>query len=329
MKYCASVFLLAVLLFLPEVTAQEPPSVAILDFDSSGADDKELGRKLAEALPGAIEDNDKAYRFVERATFNKILEEQQLSVTGLVDPERGAKMCALISARVLISGRAYKVGDQLWISARIFSVETGRSETVLTKEQQGVELSAILKSLGAKLETQLKAAAGKHAAVAGPDVATQIRETLKRRRLPDIYVLVTSPDVSPGSASAGQIEVLRLLTKAGVHVKASLPETHIKWVADYLKDKKCPPLAGASASISLIGRTRAELAGAVGTMTTASGTADLVALDPRNGRELKRISASATGRGLFESDALHDSLTRASAEALATLIKAIAETIQE
>ena len=70
----------------------------------------------------------KAVRILERALLDKIMVEQKLSSSGLVDPVTSIQVGKLLGARGIVAGAVTDLGENLEIHARLVKVET--SETV-------------------------------------------------------------------------------------------------------------------------------------------------------------------------------------------------------
>ena len=93
------------------------------------------GRNTDPALAEAATDgilaeivSTKRFLVVERAQVKKVIEEQALGRSGLLDAETGARMGQLLSASKLLSGAVSRSGEAISISARIIDVEKGRVE---------------------------------------------------------------------------------------------------------------------------------------------------------------------------------------------------------
>ncbi len=103
------------------------PMVAILPFlnDSPTAtlDDMELG--FAELFQSALSEVP-GVRLVERQALEKILSEQKLSESGLVDDSTAVALGKLAGAQILLSGSFFEHDSDLVIQVRTMSAESGR-----------------------------------------------------------------------------------------------------------------------------------------------------------------------------------------------------------
>ncbi|MGF1678006.1 MAG: CsgG/HfaB family protein [Candidatus Methylacidiphilales bacterium] len=220
MKRNLSILTAIAWVWLTPIQAAEPLTVAVLDFSTSatgaaapptslfevtlgergktGSLGAEIGILLnayLSASPDII--------LVEREELAKLLGEQELGLSGTVNPDSAARLGYLTGAKVLVTGRAFEAGGKHFAVARIISTETGRvfGETVTyanpeTFDQACQELAGKIEkvvstrgeSLVAKVEepdTQIKRL---EAMVKGkdlPSVAVNIPEQHLSRAIPD------------------------------------------------------------------------------------------------------------------------------------------------
>jgi len=97
--------------------------VAVIDFQSIG-DDPNIGRAVTEIIRTELVKTGK-YKVVERALLDKILEEQKLQVSGLVDPDEAVEIGKMLRADLILSGSVAKIDRSYIINARFIEVRTG------------------------------------------------------------------------------------------------------------------------------------------------------------------------------------------------------------
>jgi TolB-like protein len=92
---------------------------------------------------------------VERKDLNSILNEQALSMTGLINAVTAQEVGRMLSAQYVITGGINKVGHWLRIDAKVINVETGKvvSEKVQSKDEKYLDRMVAL--LGNNLYYQL------------------------------------------------------------------------------------------------------------------------------------------------------------------------------
>ena len=99
--------------------------LAVLDFQlqGDGFETQDMGIIVAEWFITALV---KAGRFdvIERGLIQKLLEEQKLSMTGIVDASTATKIGKFLGVKTIISGSVMKLQNVIEINARIIDVET-------------------------------------------------------------------------------------------------------------------------------------------------------------------------------------------------------------
>jgi hypothetical protein len=97
--------------------------IAILDFDPVGASKAEsiaMSDRLREELLRTGR-----FTLVDRAQLNKVLEEQALQQTGCTSQDCAVQVGRVLGVRKLVTGRAIKVGENLWqVSGTMVDAET-------------------------------------------------------------------------------------------------------------------------------------------------------------------------------------------------------------
>lgn len=124
---CAIVILFLAMLSVTTVRAEfQKTKIAVLDFEM-------IGDKMETASIGAIISEwfitgiVKSGRFdvVERAMLQKILAEQKLGASGVIDEQSAAALGKVLGVKAIISGSLLKLEDAIDINARVISVESG------------------------------------------------------------------------------------------------------------------------------------------------------------------------------------------------------------
>ena len=127
--------------------------IAVLDFELIG--DKQetsgMGAIVSEWFTTGIV---KYGRFdvVERAMLQKIVTEQKLSATGMIDETSAATLGKILGVKVIISGSIVKLRDSIEINSRVINVENG--SIIAAESSRGsanTELHALVDELLAKI----------------------------------------------------------------------------------------------------------------------------------------------------------------------------------
>ena len=100
--------------------------IAVLDFELIGdkLETADMGAILSEWFITSIV---KSGRFdvVERAMLQKILSEQKLSATGIIDETSASQLGKILGVKVIISGSVLRIRDTVEINSRVIDVESG------------------------------------------------------------------------------------------------------------------------------------------------------------------------------------------------------------
>src|SRR3954466_6371690 len=129
-----------ILLTAPALHAAEVLTVAIFDFESKDEAVRDLGPKIA-TLVNANLSAEPQIITVERAELEKVLGEQELGLSGTVNSETAAKVGNLTGAKVLVTGRIFKVEKELVMVAKIISSETSRVYGEVVKDNASTSIS--------------------------------------------------------------------------------------------------------------------------------------------------------------------------------------------
>jgi hypothetical protein len=121
--------LLLMALLLPgladRAAAAEILTVAIFDFDSRDEAVRDLGSKVS-VLVNAYLSAEPDLITVERAELEKILGEQELGLSGTISADSAARVGQLTGAKVLVTGRVFRIDKELVMVAKIMGTETSR-----------------------------------------------------------------------------------------------------------------------------------------------------------------------------------------------------------
>lgn len=119
--------------------------VAVTEFTAVGdvAQEKKIGLLVSELLTGELARFEN-FTLIERLQMDKVLEEQALSLTGLIDSKTAVEIGTLLDAQALISGSVLEAGAFFIVNARLVDVTKGNiilSETVEIQQDDLIALS--------------------------------------------------------------------------------------------------------------------------------------------------------------------------------------------
>lgn len=126
-RYIAFFIVLAFFISIPLAANADfkRTKIAVLDFDlkGSGFETDDMGAIVAEWFITAFVKEGR-FDVVERGLLKKILDEQKLGMSGVVDETTATKIGKLLGVKIIISGSVLKLQRILEINARIIDVQT-------------------------------------------------------------------------------------------------------------------------------------------------------------------------------------------------------------
>ncbi len=144
----------AVLVTLLSLSAMAPISqaadeicpIAILAFQERGAGVAGQGEKVADLLFANLAGSPELY-LVDREDLSKLLEEQQLGISGAVRPGEASEVGHLTGAKLLITGSVIESDTHLYLVGKIIGTETSRVVGATVKGKVDNELSELVEQL--------------------------------------------------------------------------------------------------------------------------------------------------------------------------------------
>lgn len=117
--------------------------IAVLEFTDLQGQVTNFGRYLSEELITRLYDSNK-FKVVERQLLNKVIAEQKLSLTGVVDPDSAKRLGSVLGVDAIVSGTIADRGDTLKVNARLIDTETGEvfsaAATEMVKDKEVLAL---------------------------------------------------------------------------------------------------------------------------------------------------------------------------------------------
>ncbi len=157
--FAAFVCLLNCLVFVQQVRADDPKTIAVLYFENNSIVDKDkldpLKKGLADMMITEMS-KIKGIKVVERQRIQSIIEELNLNETDMIDKTTTQEMGKLLGAKVMLFGGFSNLfNDKLRIDVRLVRTETG--ETLKAEEETGEldEFLTMLQSLVKKIASDL------------------------------------------------------------------------------------------------------------------------------------------------------------------------------
>ncbi len=107
--------------------------IAVIEFPDLKGNITDLGRFISEELITRLYLTEK-FKVIERQLLNKIISEQKLNLSVIIDPKSAKKLGKLLGVEALVSGTITELSNSLKINARLISTETGEVFSVAATE---------------------------------------------------------------------------------------------------------------------------------------------------------------------------------------------------
>lgn len=123
-SFCSILFIL-VILPSPSSAEFKKTKIAVLDFQLQGGrhDSNDMGKIVAEWLITALVKEGR-FDVIERRLLEKVLQEQKMHASGLVDESSASKLGKVLGAKIVITGSVMQFQNVMEVNARIIEVES-------------------------------------------------------------------------------------------------------------------------------------------------------------------------------------------------------------
>jgi hypothetical protein len=213
-------FILALLLAagaIVRAATNDVLTVAVFDFESKDEAVRDLGPKVA-TLVNANLSAEPQIITVERAELEKVLGEQELGLSGTVDPNSAAKIGQLTGAKVLVTGRVMKADGQTIIVAKVIGTETSRVYGEIVQGGSSATLGDLSSSIAKKIAADVS---GKGDTLVArvetrEERIAKLKKALEGKKLPVVSVKISERHYGPHIIDpAAQTELSVILQQCG------------------------------------------------------------------------------------------------------------------
>jgi TolB-like protein len=216
-------------------------TVAVLGFYARDRANPELGGQVSELLTAVLSDNEQL-RLVDRTSLQNALAEAELSLAGLVADAEAVKVGKLVGARLIITGRAFSLGNKLYITAKIVGTETSLTKSVKvtggTKDDIGELAIELAEQINEKMISSGQELAGVDLAIHDP-VPALVDKLKKVKQKPTLAVVILEEHMAGPRPLAEPVdpavetEVKKMLLEAGFTIKDVNENELAEWARDY------------------------------------------------------------------------------------------------
>lgn len=116
-----------------KMSAKQKTTIAVVEFTDLQGNVTDFGRFLAEELITRLYDAER-FKVIERQLLKKIIAEQKLSLTGVVDPTSAKQLGKILGVDAIVTGTITNLAQSLKVNARLISTETGEVFAVASTE---------------------------------------------------------------------------------------------------------------------------------------------------------------------------------------------------
>ena len=287
--------------------AQGPVPSALLPFAERGSSVKGVGEKVGDLLFAELAKADAVW-LVDRQDIDKTLSEQELSASGMVNPDQAVRIGSLTGAKVLISGSVFEVDKKLHIVAKIVGTETSRTLGAAVEGDGNAALAPLVKTLAAQVNETVKS---KSKELLAPETKPEdgiaaLKKALAGATLPSATIAIAERHVGQATIDpAAETEFSLYYIEAGGAVLS--------------KEEQ------AKADIRIEGEGFSEAATRRGDLVSVKARVEVKAVEVRTGAVLATDRETAIEVDLTEQIAGKAALQRASARIAARMLPKLAK----
>jgi len=256
---------------------------------------------------------------IEREDIRKLLDEQELGLTGLANPAEAARVGQLTGARMLVTGSVVRADNSLYLVAKIIGTETSR---VLGASVKGTARDDLGK-LADGLATEIMKVVTERGAELLPKVVTRedrlaaLKKALPAGDRPAVLVEITERHMAPVIAIAGGPPPTVIDPAAETEVMLFAKEAGFD-VIDGREGKR------SNAAVLIQGEAISEPAVRHGNLVTAKARLEVKAVDQATGKVLAIDRQTTVATDLSEQIAAKTALQEAAAAIAGRLLPKIA-----
>jgi TolB-like protein len=317
---CLAGTLAIVLMTVSVLPAQEKANnplavtpVAILPFQERGRDAAELGPQVTDLLFAKLVVNPDMY-LVEREDINKLLEEKELNLSGLVNPGQAVQVGYLTGAKIIVTGSVVIAGDSQYLVAKIIGTETSRVLGASAKGRINDDLDGLVEKLAESVASTISERASELIAkpVVPEDRIAAIGKSLGDGKRPSVWIEITERHIDQATIDpAAETEFTLICRELGFDV------------IDHKEGNRN------SADVLLVGEGFSQFASRHGNLISVKGRVELKAVNRETGKVLATDRQVSLAVDLAEQVAGKAALQEAAANIAGRLLPKIVEPDQK
>jgi TolB-like protein len=203
---------------ITEEVSSEVYPVAIFPFSERNSSVRGMGNQVSDLLFAGLVENPNLW-LVEREEMKKMLNEAELNLSGMVNPNQAIKIGQLTGAKIIITGSVFKVKNKTYLVAKVIGTETSRVLGKSVKGNEGID------SLAEKLAKEVSKLITKdaHKLVAKTrtkkDIIADLKKAIDDKKKPKVYVIITEEHIGQRTIDpAAQTEMQSICKDLGFQV---------------------------------------------------------------------------------------------------------------
>ena len=203
--------------FAQEETKEKIDSVypvAVLPFVERQKKNDETGKVVSDILFATLA-TDPSILLVDREDLDKVLEEQGINISGVVDSNSAVKVGHIIGAKIIVTGSVLKAGSTQYLVAKVIGTETTRVIGASVKGNENADLSQLAEELAQEVAKLILEQGDK--LVAHPETRenriARIKNALDGKTLPSITVDIPESHVGQRTIDPAAETELNLMAK--------------------------------------------------------------------------------------------------------------------
>ena len=270
---------------------------AILPLQERGTGAKGYGAKVSDILFATLVAEPDLF-LVDRDELSKVVEEQQLNLSGAIKPGEATRVGQLTGAKLLVTGSVVQVDKSLYLVAKVIGTETSRVAGASVRGKATDDLGPLAEELAGKVAAAIREQA--HKLVAPPvevsDRVAAMNKKLGGAKRPSVRVSIEERHIGqPTIDPAAETEVARFCKGAGFVVVNSKEGTQ------------------GQADVLITGEGFSEFAGRLGGLMSVKARVEVKAVDRKSGKVLAIDRQTAVAVDLAEHVAGKTALQEAAA----------------
>ncbi|MEO0515267.1 MAG: hypothetical protein AAF086_08240 [Planctomycetota bacterium] len=299
--------------------ADDPLTVAVLGFSAPDSEDNHVGQMINDTIEVLLSGED-GFTLVNRSEMMTTLSEQGLNLAGVVDAGQATRVGHVVGAQLLVTGKAFELGESRIISAKLIGTETTRIKAVMAKGELDQPIDALVFEVAEQLAAVMRDHGSELVASSRPtDPLPALIEQLAGRELPTFAIVIPEEHrqtraVAPGPVPdpAVETELKIILLQAGVKVQDVQDNALADWVNRFEEgDNTTWPRTLEGVDLVIIGEAFSESGGTLGQLRLASARAEINVIARQNGEIVFADRATTRGVDLAEEIAGKTALEKA------------------